>query len=470
MRKTLIPKCLVFFGCFFLLSFLATSILSSTLLRSWLVNEATERMYRSANEVAAGRLAADINSTNLTDAYNNLSALADYEEVIIQLVNSQGEIVLDTSTEYSPNTAIPLEGFDTADWAGNYYIEGNFYGLFDREMRSVIVPITSELKTRGYVVMHCDLSDLNANRYSLVNICYLILGSILLLSLILLAAFYYLFYRPLGDVITAAQEYAAGNLTYPYEAQSNDEIGFLGANLQYMAAEISQSGEYQRKFISNISHDFRSPLTSIKGYVEAILDGTIPPEMQERYLKIVVTETERLNKLTANVLTLNNFDDKKVLLNLTDFDINQIIRLAAASFEGLCAKKEITFQLTFDNPAEMVNADMDRIQQVLYNLIDNAIKFSPPSSVIYLGTASHHGKILVSVKDTGEGIPAENIDKIWERFYKGDSSRGRDKKGTGLGLAITREIIQAHGEHINVVSTIGIGTEFTFTLRSAEKK
>lgn len=470
MRRTLLPKLLICFGCFFVLSFLTISIVSGTFLRSWSIKKSTEQLYRSANQVAAGRLAAGVNETNLTDAYNNLSALASYESVTIQLINSRGEIVLDTSLDYTPGMAIAIDGFDPSDWTGNYYQEGTFYGTFSETMLTVIAPITSDLKTRGYVALHYDPSHLDETRHTLLNFCYLLLAVLLFLSLLLAVAFYVLYYRPLNTVIRAAQEYAAENLNYTFAVESDDEIGFLGASLQYLAGKVNQTGESQRKFISNISHDLRSPLTSIKGYVEAILDGTIPPKMQERYLKIVVSETERLNKLTRDILTLNNFDDKKVLLDLGDFDINQVVRDVAAALDVQAHAKAISFKLTFEEKREMVNADLGKIQQVLYNLTDNAIKFSDTGSVIYLDTWEHHGRVMVSVRDTGEGIAPENIDKIWERFYKGDSSRGKDKKGTGLGLAIAKEIIQAHGEYINVVSTDGTGTEFTFSLRQSAQK
>ena len=201
-----------------------------------------------------------------------------------------------------------------------------------------------------------------------------------------------------------------------------------------------------------------------------MLDGTIPPEMQEKYLRIVLSETERLNKLSSSLLTLNKLDGKGTMLEITDFDINTVIRNTAASFEGTCQKKQISIRLLFDSEALSVSADMGKIQQVLYNLIDNAIKFSRPDSTIFIETTERHEKVFVSVKDTGEGIPKDSIKKIWERFYKTDPSRGKDKKGTGLGLAITKEIIQAHNENINVVSTEGVGSEFTFTLPKPKLK
>ena len=233
-----------------------------------------------------------------------------------------------------------------------------------------------------------------------------------------------------------------------------------------MSGELNKMEEYQRTFVANVSHDFRSPLTSIKGYLEAIIDGTIPPEMQEKYLKRVISETERLNKLTQSMLTLNSLDSQGYL-SRSNFDINRVIKDTAASFEGTCSARGITFDLTFSAQKEMVFADLGKIQQVLYNLIDNAIKFSHDNSVIYIQESVRHEKVFISVKDTGIGIPKENQKKIWERFYKSDPSRGKDKKGTGLGLSIVKEIIQAHGENIDVISTEGVGTEFIFTLPKA---
>ena len=231
-----------------------------------------------------------------------------------------------------------------------------------------------------------------------------------------------------------------------------------------MSDELNVTGEYQRKFVSNVSHDFRSPLTSIKGYVEAILDGTIPPDFQEKYLRIISAETDRLEKLTRSLLTLNELDIKQRMMDFRTFDINETIKRTAAFFEGICTSRKIRLELILSGKELLVKADQEKIRQVLYNLLDNAIKFSPDNSVIIMETTEKNGKVFVSVKDHGEGIPKESISKIWERFYKTDASRGRDRKGTGLGLSIVKEIINAHQQHIDVVSTPGVGTEFIFTL------
>ena len=198
--------------------------------------------------------------------------------------------------------------------------------------------------------------------------------------------------------------------------------------------------------------------------MEALADGTIPPELYGKYLKIILFETERLTDLTGDLLTLNEFDTKELMLNKSEFDIQEIIKGTAASFEAVCTPKHISVELLLMPSPVIVYADRRKIQQVLYNLIDNAIKFSENESSITIEVSIRNEKAFISVKDHGIGIPRKEQNKIWERFYKSDLSRGRDKKGTGLGLSIVREIIQAHDEHINVISTEGVGTEFIFSL------
>jgi len=291
---------------------------------------------------------------------------------------------------------------------------------------------------------------------------------LLLLSVIILIFFTEIVYQPLRKITYATEQYASGNMHYEFQVESEDEMGYLAACLNYMASEIARSEDDQKKFVANVSHDFRSPLTSIHGYLEAMLDGTIPPEQHEKYLNIVLNETERLTKLTNSLLTLNNLNTKGMLLNRTDFDINQVIRSTAITLEGSCRQRNIHIETILTGNEFYVNADLDKIQQVLYNLLDNAVKFSHHDSVIRVETSEKKNKLMVSVKDNGIGIPKDDLKMIWERFYKSDASRGKDKKGTGLGLSIVKEIINAHGEHINVISTEGVGSEFIFSLPLAK--
>ena len=334
-------------------------------------------------------------------------------------------------------------------------------------MLSVISPINYNLRVRGYLVIHSEMNEIYAEKENLLNIMYITLAVLLALSFIALLIMGLTIYYPMKKITKAASEYAAGNLSYEVELDRSDEFGRLADSMNLMARELNEMESYERKFIANISHDFRSPLTSIKGYVEAMMDGTIPVELQEKYFNIVLFEADRLKKLTEELLTLNSFGSKRGMLEITTFDINAVIKSTARSFEGRCRDRKISIELLFESWHEPVKADMSKIQQVLYNLIDNAIKFSDDNSVIEVETTVRHEKVFVSVKDHGAGIPKESQKKIWERFYKTDTSRGKDKRGTGLGLAIVKEIIQTHNEHINVISTEGVGTEFTFSLPKA---
>ncbi len=343
--------------------------------------------------------------------------------------------------------------------------ENNYYeGIFSERMLSVTRKVTYNYKLMGYIILHYpqkDVTDEAVFYFNIINICFLIFLPLLFLSFLYL---YFITAIPLKNLMKAAKEYSLGNYNYALILKGLAEYRHLGAAISYMSGELANLEDYQKKFVANISHDFRSPLTSIKGYAEAIKDGTIPYEMQDKYLNIILFEADRLTKLTSNLLELNRFENKGAFLDISSFDINHIIKKTAESFEGTCRERKISLNLVFSSKVIMVNADMGKIQRVLYNLIDNAIKFSHSNSKIKISTEEKGDKVLVSVKDYGIGIPRESLKKIWERFYKTDTSRGKDKKGTGLGLSITKEIIQAHNENINVISTEGVGTEFIFSL------
>lgn len=462
MKHSLYIKFILGYLIFGLLGFIVVATVSSRMMHEHLIEEKAEAMYDEANLIAAsysgfyqGR------KQDLDTAYLQLRAVAEFLQAEIWVVNRQGVIVIDSGTPTKSGTAI--EDFDPTATGNRSYCVGSYFDQFSYEVLSVSAPITGNYNTYGYVVVHLPMSKVATASDKTLTIVYISALIIFILSLIILLVFAVTVYVPLKKIIAGANEYAAGNLEYQIDVTTHDEMGYLAATLNYMSDEVNKMEEYQRSFIANVSHDFRSPLTSIKGYLEAIIDGTIPPEFHEKYLTRVISETERLNKLTQSMLTLNTLDSKGYL-SRSNFDINRVIKDTAASFEGTCDKKNINFDLTFSDNIQMVYADLGKIQQVLYNLIDNAIKFSHSDSTIYIQTTARYEKIFVSVKDTGIGIPKDSVKKIWERFYKTDLSRGKDKKGTGLGLAIVKEIIQSHGENIDVISTEGVGTEFIFTL------
>ena len=462
----------MFFAAYILLGilgFFLVTFVGSHLLEARLEKSITSDIYQTAHRIAESDLVRhNITSTNAESVQNTLSLAANYPDTIIWIINSNGQIILSTRKDISPDHPIDLDGFDPASWGSNYYQIGDFYGYFHDSRLSTIAPITEHLNIRGYVAVHYLMSNLYQSRSSLLWIIQLLFVITYLMTAVLFLFYSFYIRKPLYAITKGASEFANGNLSYQIPVKSENELGYLASNLNYMADKLNRNGEYQRQFISNISHDFRSPLTSIKGYVEAMIDGTIPVEMQEKYLKIISYEAERLEKLTRGLLTLNELDIHKRMLNIQDFDINQTIKSTAASFEGTCTTRQILLELILSGQTLYAHADLEQIQQVLYNLLSNAIKFSPDHSTITIETTEKNGKIFVSVKDHGIGIPKSSLNRIWERFYKIDRSRGKDQKGTGLGLSIVKEIISAHGQHINVISTEGVGTEFIFTLEKAK--
>lgn len=469
MRKTLYLKFLLAYLIFGFFGFIVVATFVSGMTLEHLKRDRAEALYKEATLIAKTYASDLYNSKTSLDAVaTQLNTLDDFLNASIWIINPSGLIILDSSTPMDVEHSVTVENFDSSIMTGSYYTVGNFFGMFEDEMLSVFAPISSGFKVKGYVVIHAAVRDLEASANSLLNISYIMLVILFLLSLIILFFFTEMVYIPLKKITYATEQYADGNMHYEFQVESEDEIGYLAASLSYMASEIARGEDNQKKFVANVSHDFRSPLTSIKGYLEAMIDGTIPPEMHEKYLNIVLNETNRLTKLTNSLLTLNNLNTKGMLLERTDFDLNTIIRGTAASFEGICKNKMIAIELVLTGEELYVNADADKIQQVLYNLTDNAIKFSPDNSVIKIETVEKHSKVFVSIKDNGIGIPKDSLKLIWDRFYKTDLSRGKDKKGTGLGLSITKEIINSHNENINVVSTEGVGTEFIFTLPVAD--
>lgn len=469
MRKTLYLKLILAYIIFGLFGFMVVATFVSNMTIDHLKKNQADSLYREATLIA-NTYASDLynNEVSLETVKSQLDALDAYLNATLWIINPSGRLILDSSAPLDLENEIMIENFDPTVTAGSYYTIGNFFNTFDEDMLSVFAPITSDYKVKGYVVIHGSLSGIMKEADSLLTISYIMLIILFLLSLIILIFFTEIVYIPLRKITEATEQYASGNMHYEFTVESEDEIGYLAATLSYMASEIARSEDDQKKFVANVSHDFRSPLTSIKGYLEAMLDGTIPPEMNEKYLTILLNETERLRKLTNSLLTLNNLNTKGMMLNKTDFDINRTIRNVAASFEGTCRARMIAIELVLTGDEMYVVADVDKIQQVLYNLLDNAIKFSHHNSIIKLETTEKHNKVFVSVKDSGIGIPKDDLKLIWDRFYKSDLSRGKDKKGTGLGLSITKEIIRSHGENINVISTEGVGTEFIFSLPKSD--
>lgn len=456
----------------YLLTMIGFLVLCSTAGKNRLMTHKLEEqenlLYHEATLIADEYLQHRTQSfEDISDIIRNFDSIQTYLGIRIWLVNRDGIILSDTSHQ---TTVI---GEDINEYNNQYldfqlHTNESLQPLLADPSLSIVYPITSDLQLKGYVILHSPMSAIEENvmdSVNLINLCILIFFVFMALVFLLLG---FSTIYPLRVLTRIAKEYAHGKYKEKPDMKYFPDYQPLAETLTYMADEITKQEDYQKHFIANISHDFRSPLTSIKGYAEALADGTIPYENQAKYLDIIIFETERLGKLTSNLLELSQYEKNGIPLELSVFDLCEIIKKTSETFEHACLEKDIKLHLSFDFPVLYVEADLGKIQQVLYNLIDNAIKFSHNDSTIDISTEENNGKAFVSVKDYGVGIPKEQQKRIWERFFKIDSSRGRDKKGTGLGLSIVKEIILAHNENINVISTEDVGTEFIFSLKCAD--
>ena len=266
MRKTLYLKFLLAYLIFGFFGFIVVATFGSSMTLEHMKREKADTLYKEATLIA-NTYASDLynNEASLETVKIQLDSLAVYLDSTIWIINPSGRMIMDTNTPVDLDHPRIVEGFNATETVGSYYTIGNFFDSFDKEMLSVYAPITSDFKVRGYVVIHTAMASLRSTSESLLSISYIILVILFLLSLIILIFFTEMVYLPLRKITEATEQYAAGNLHYEFQVDSEDEIGYLAASLSYLASEIARGEDNQKKFIANVSHDFRSPLTSIKG-------------------------------------------------------------------------------------------------------------------------------------------------------------------------------------------------------------
>ncbi len=273
---------------------------------------------------------------------------------------------------------------------------------------------------------------------------------------------------PLAKMSLAAKAFAAGDFSVRVDVTGQDELSEFGEVFNEMAQSLENLETMRSDFIANVSHDLRSPMTSITGYINGMLSGVIPKEKHEHYLGIVLLETKRLSRLVSALLDISRIQAGERKFKPMNFNIAEMARQIVISLEGRINEKKLELVFTSSEDRMYAKADMDAIYQVLYNLCDNAAKFARPGGKMSLDLSEENCVVTVSVYNEGEGIPKEDLPFVFDRFYKADKSRGIDKTGTGLGLYIAKKIIEAHGETIAVESEYQKDCRFVFTLPKGE--
>ncbi len=343
---------------------------------------------------------------------------------------------------------------------------GEEQGLFNSTHLAYGVPVMNENGEIYGNVFVCSSSMIMTDLIQ--RITKAVVLAILWVMMAALIAVYFITEKitgPLKKISTAAKQFASGKFDTRVEVTGHDEVAELAVAFNNMAESLDNYDSMRNTFISNVSHDLRTPMTSISGFVDGILDGVIPPEKYDYYLRIISSEVKRLSRLVSTLLDISKIQAGERKFTMAPFDVCEMSRQIVISFVQKIEEKHLDVEFNCDEDNISVLADRDAIYQIIYNLCDNAVKFSSDDGLLRISISrTKNKKVTVSVYNEGAGVGADDIPYVFERFYKSDKSRGLNKTGVGLGLYISKTIIDAHGERIWVESEQGKNCTFSFTL------
>ncbi len=380
------------------------------------------------------------------------------------LLSTDMEIINNGNCPKHNGYIVPKRLLDRANNESKYSMD-NLDGMYDETHIIVSEKIQTNGKTIGYVFATEPVVEGFRPFISgmLKLFVFAALITIVLTSTVVYG-FTYSITRPLHEMSKMVKSYANGDFSKRAVVTNNDELGELANGLNSMAKSLAALESSRRSFVANVSHELKTPMTTIGGFIDGILDGTIPPEKQDYYLRIVSDEVKRLSRLVISMLNLSKIEAGELTLNVNNFDISHMIFNILVTFEQRIDKKHIMVEGLENIQTICVEADEDLIHQVVYNLVDNAVKFTDDGGSICVSVAQENDRVIAGIRNTGDGIPADEVSQIFERFYKVDKSRSEDIKGAGLGLYLVKSIIEMHGGQIAAHSKQGEYTEFIFWL------
>lgn len=421
-------------------------------------------------------------TTMLVENPGDLRYESFYQISLDSIANSTSSsiIIVNTNYEIFYQSNVDAISLDTDELINNSFITQIFGGskksfvslgtldnLFDRATLTVGYPILYGSQTIGAALMSVPSPRLQSMKSDIMFI-FLIAASIAAVLTFFMSYFFSRHLaRPLNAMNTAAKKMTQGDFSQRVSVDVADkvsEVSTLIETFNSMAESVENTEEARRSFIASVSHELRTPMTTIIGFVEGIMDGTIPAEKQNQYMEIILSETKRLSRLVTELLDVSRIENQTFTLNLSKFDINECIRQQLLRFETRATQKQLSVSVEFLHESCWCMCDRDAITRVIINLLDNAVKYASAGGEIYISVTESAKKAVISIKNSGEGISPEDLKHIFDKFYKVDKSRGLDKKGVGLGLYLVKNIIGQHGESIKAESEAGVSTTFTFTL------
>lgn len=407
----------------------------------------------------------------------NISLMADSTGADVYICNGDGDVIAcpETLSGFDPESEQECPSHKEYHLPKDYIekikdesiVEFSTLGnVYEENHCIAIEPIFVMGKYLGFCVVATPLSGTILENIGRILVMFLLSAAIALVLISIVV--YYMtgkIAKPIRNLETATSCYALGDFSYRVpEINSNDELSRLITKFNAMANSLSALEDSRRSFVANVSHEFKTPMTTIGGFINGILDGTIPPEKQEYYLNIVSSEINRLSRMVNMMLNISKIETGNVTMTMESFDISQKLVSTFLGFEQLISDKNIEIEGFDDLNPLMVHGDSAMLEQAIYNLADNAVKFTNEGGKIIINASSDKKYVYFAITNTGKGIPEKDIDKVFDRFYKVDRSRSTDVKSTGLGLYLVRSIINLHSGTITVESKPDSYTRFTVKL------
>ena len=468
MRKGLFSKMVLTYTIIIAISFIIIATFLSFWFRGYYFDQKKKQLAEAANVIKPYVISREENTMSSAEFTSILSFYSKLNNVNTVIVDSLGYVFEVSNDKFSELVAHQqVSGKDLQKLKLNRIVEksGMFGEVISGSGYTFEIPIiTANGSFNGAIIMSTPATDLTNSLSEAYAIIWISAVVAIVLSCII--TYYFsqkIIIKPLEQINSVAGKISKGEVGKRVSINSNDEIGELAKSFNSMADSLEEVEKNRREFISNVSHELRSPITSIKGFISGILDGVIPKEKENYYLSIAYEEIQRLTRLINDLLDLTAIESGKFKLKIGRIDVNEIIRLTVIKSETRIKDKKLNVEVCFSEDMQFAAGDRDRIIQVLTNLLDNAIKYVNEGGNIIITSKAKGEKVFVSIFNDGPNISNEDEKHIWERFYKSDKSR-TTKISTGLGLPIVRNILTQHGEDIKVDNKED-GVTFTFTLK-----
>ena len=419
------------------------------------------QIYQSAQNTLVAGNAANAELTLIARHYDGLIQICSPDGSVTAYSYGEKWGGVETPSTAHINTVQSATTFDAS--AAQYIRQNTPFPLLTGE-----IPVDMGESGMYVIRFSIDVSTMtDASQTTLLEVVLIVLLAVLI-AVILVYATTTRIVKPFLQINDTVQRYSKGDYIARIPVSRTEESNQLAVSFNAMADQLKDLEDTRRSFVANVSHELRSPLTSMRGFLEAMQDGTIGQDEFGKYIAIVLSETLRMTNMVNDLLDLARIESGKSAPQYEIFDINELIRRTLLTFEARILEKGMKVDIKFGQEQFPVQADSAQISQVLRNLIDNAIKYSPEGSALRISTTAYKRRILVSIADEGRGIPAEDIPYVFDRFYKVEKAHTyTQQSGTGLGLSIVKRIIDQHNQTITVKSEVDKGSTFTFTLKRA---